>query len=106
MWFHVGCIPAGAYTIHPVDQSSVSDTVRSMCGRATLITSTSEIAEIFDVAPIDIGPPRFNIAPSQPIATIRIPRGRGGRELALLRWGLVPWWTKEDEAKRMASVDL
>lgn len=74
-----------------------------MCGRATLRASPEEIAEAFDVAvPRDLGPPRFNIAPGQPIATVRIPP-RGTRELALLRWGLVPWWTKEEEAKRMAS---
>jgi putative SOS response-associated peptidase YedK len=73
-----------------------------MCGRATLRASPEEIAEAFDVDPVPVGPPRFNISPGQPVATVRVPR-QGRRELALLRWGLVPWWTKEEEAKRMAS---
>lgn len=86
-----------------VDRAGFSATVSlGMCGRATLSASPEEIAEAFGVAPVDLGPPRYNIAPGQPLATVRIPKG-GGRELALLRWGLVPWWTKPEDAKRMAS---
>lgn len=80
-----------------------------MCGRATLATPIDEIAELFDAPPIDIGPPRFNIAPSQPVVAVRTARegrrddGSAAREIALLRWGLVPWWAKPDEAKKIAS---
>jgi putative SOS response-associated peptidase YedK len=89
-----------------------------MCGRATLVVDVEEIAAIFETAPIEIGPPRFNIAPTQPILTVRPPRreeapagetasltaaGSPERELALLRWGLIPWWAKADEAKKIAS---
>lgn len=68
-----------------------------MCGRAILVTSVTEIAEIFDVAPIDIGPPRFNVAPGQPALVVRNQKKTEegtipGRELALLKWGLVPRW--------------
>lgn len=68
-----------------------------MCGRAILVTSVTEIAEIFDVAPIDIGPPRFNLAPGQPALVVRNQKkteegALPGRELALLKWGLVPRW--------------
>jgi putative SOS response-associated peptidase YedK len=37
--------------------------------------------------------PRYNIAPSQPVAAIR--QSPQGRELVMLRWGLVPFWVKE-----------
>lgn len=37
--------------------------------------------------------PRYNIAPTQYIAAIR--DGGEGRELAMLRWGLVPFWAKD-----------
>jgi putative SOS response-associated peptidase YedK len=57
---------------------------------------------IFDVAPIEIGPPRYNLAPTQPILTVRLNREEG-RELALMRWGLIPWWAKPDEAKKVGA---
>lgn len=38
-------------------------------------------------------PPRWNIAPSQSVPIIRLHGGTG--ELALVRWGLIPSWTKE-----------
>jgi putative SOS response-associated peptidase YedK len=53
-----------------------------MCGRATLTTPIEEIAEEFGVAPLPIGPPRYNIAPGQPLVVVR------GSELSLLKWGL------------------
>ena len=69
-----------------------------MCGRAILTVNPEDIAKIFDVEPIALGPPRFNVAPTQDMAVIRPPRdgeGGGRRELSLLRWGLVPWWSKD-----------
>ena len=43
-------------------------------------------------------PQRFNIAPTQPVAVVRLRPGveaSGARELALLRWGLIPHWVKD-----------
>lgn len=88
-----------------------------MCGRATLTSPVEDVAAIFDVSPIDIGPPRFNLAPSQPILTLRRARRttpphedeaahdpwRRDHELAVLRWGLIPFFTKPDDVKRTAS---
>ena len=37
--------------------------------------------------------PRYNIAPSQPVPVVL--ERKHGRELALLKWGLVPSWSKE-----------
>jgi putative SOS response-associated peptidase YedK len=34
--------------------------------------------------------PRFNIAPGQPVAVVQQEPRAEGRELALLRWGLIP----------------
>jgi len=38
--------------------------------------------------------PRYNIAPTQPIAIIRQNPKGPSCELSLVRWGLVPWWAK------------
>jgi len=38
-------------------------------------------------------PPRYNIAPTQPVPIVRLSEGR--REFALVRWGLIPAWVKD-----------
>jgi putative SOS response-associated peptidase YedK len=38
--------------------------------------------------------PRYNAAPTQSFPIVRVRPGRG-RELALLRWGLIPSWAKD-----------
>ncbi len=43
---------------------------------------------------IEAFPPRANIAPSQPVAIVR-QSPNGARELALVRWGLIPPWVKD-----------
>jgi putative SOS response-associated peptidase YedK len=37
--------------------------------------------------------PRYNIAPTQMAPVVRDRDGR--RELAMLRWGLIPYWAKD-----------
>lgn len=65
-----------------------------MCGRYSLTSPVEAMAELFlfDERP-NLGI-RFNIAPTQEVPIIR-ERHEGGRELALVRWGLVPAWAKE-----------
>jgi putative SOS response-associated peptidase YedK len=41
--------------------------------------------------------PRYNIAPTQEILVVREP-DRGEREAAMLRWGLIPSWSKEPQS--------
>ena len=64
-----------------------------MCGRFYLFSTGAAVADLFDLAsPIELSP-RYNIAPSQPIAVVRL--GEHGRELVPLRWGLIPSWAKD-----------
>lgn len=66
-----------------------------MCGRATLVTSIEDIAEVFGVEPtLPPGPPRFNIAPGTDLVAIH-PTKTKPRELVMLRWGLIPWWSND-----------
>jgi putative SOS response-associated peptidase YedK len=64
-----------------------------MCGRFTLATSGEQLATQFALAEAPQLAPRYNIAPTQPIAVVRATDG--GRELVLLRWGLVPVWAND-----------
>jgi putative SOS response-associated peptidase YedK len=65
-----------------------------MCGRFVLSTPADAIAEEF--AALTAGlvlRPRYNIAPMQDVAVVRMSGGQ--RVLAQLRWGLIPFWAKD-----------
>ena len=70
-----------------------------MCGRFALMTSTEQLAMQFDVPETAVNAlppsvPRYNIAPTQPVAAIRLAEN-GQREFTFFRWGLVPSWAKD-----------
>ncbi len=65
-----------------------------MCSRFTLISTPVLVASHFGLVTIDDYPPRFNIAPTQPVAIIRNGYSHE-REFSLVRWGLIPDWVKE-----------
>src|SRR5262245_7027424 len=72
-----------------------------MCGRFTLSARPGAVAEslalpgLFDTLPLL--EPRFNIAPSQPVAAVRAST-EGVLGLVALRWGLVPSWSQDSKA--------
>lgn len=66
-----------------------------MCGRFTQTASPEVIALQFEVADLPLFTPRYNIAPSQAVAAIRIEPEKTERQLVLLRWGLIPSWAKD-----------
>lgn len=72
-----------------------------MCGRYALTVSPGELAEALGLPDLDDFPPRYNIAPTQPILLVigaephepgsNLPR----RRAVLVRWGLIPHWAKD-----------
>ena len=65
-----------------------------MCSRYNLTSPPEAVRAWFRLGDIEPFPPRYNIAPSEPVAIVR--QGlRGVAELALVRWGLVPSWVKD-----------
>jgi len=64
-----------------------------MCGRYTLTSAPEAIRALFRYAEQPNFPPRYNIAPTQPIPIVRIVEGK--RQFALVRWGLLPSWVKD-----------
>jgi putative SOS response-associated peptidase YedK len=65
-----------------------------MCSRYFLDADGNIIAYTFQVPVNDRIRRRFNIAPTQEAPVIR-PGPGGTREVAMLRWGLVPFWAKD-----------
>ena len=63
-----------------------------MCGRFTLRSPASVIAEEFAVFELPELHARFNIAPTQLVAVVRQTQVR---TISMLRWGLVPSWAKD-----------
>jgi len=79
-----------------------------MCGRFTQTRTWPELVELYRLADT-LGPPhvppRYNIAPTQDIAVVRRRDLSGQRELAFLRWGLIPAWAKDmDMGARMINA--
>ena len=66
-----------------------------MCGRYTLTASPEVIAEQFDLQEPPLFQPRYNIAPTQQVAVIRLTPESARRQLDMLRWGLIPAWAKD-----------
>jgi putative SOS response-associated peptidase YedK len=66
-----------------------------MCGRFALIDPAEQLAMQFDLPAIADLTPRYNIAPTQPVLAVRHAQNSGAREWALLRWGLIPSWSKD-----------
>ncbi len=67
-----------------------------MCGRFALTATPEEVAELFELDDIEQFPPRYNIAPTQPVMMV-VNGPNGARTTQLVRWGLVPSWVKEPE---------
>jgi putative SOS response-associated peptidase YedK len=64
-----------------------------MCGRYMVISSPEAFRRLFGYLEQPNFPPRYNMAPTQPIPVVRVVEGR--RQFALVRWGLIPPWVKD-----------
>lgn len=66
-----------------------------MCGRYVLKADRSEVMTAFEVSECPEFDARYNVAPLQFMPVIR-QRPTGQRVAHLLRWGLIPSWSKDD----------
>jgi len=76
-----------------------------MCGRYRLTSPPEKVAIEFDIELRENFPPRWNIAPAQPIALIRTGLDHV-REFALARWGFIPSWAKKDYFDKVGTKPL
>ncbi|HNS49765.1 MAG TPA: SOS response-associated peptidase [Anaerolineae bacterium] len=65
-----------------------------MCGRFTLTSPDGALVQ-FNLPGLPALEPRYNIAPTQPVAVVRMAAQDASRELVLLKWGLIPYWAKD-----------
>jgi putative SOS response-associated peptidase YedK len=66
-----------------------------MCGRFTLKTNPRKLAEEFLLSEPPVWEPRYNIAPTQSVAAVRLSADGSHREFVRLRWGLIPAWAND-----------
>ena len=64
-----------------------------MCGRYVITSAPEAIRALFRYWEQPDFPPRYNVAPTQPVPIVRL--AAGVRSLALVRWGFVPAWVKD-----------
>ncbi|MEO3998653.1 SOS response-associated peptidase [Mesorhizobium sp. CAU 1732] len=72
-----------------------------MCGRFALIHKPEGLEDEFGLAGVEPFPPRYNIAPTQPILVCMAGPAREpganipSRQAFLARWGFIPGWAKD-----------
>ena len=75
-----------------------------MCGRFTLASDTKKLAEAlaeFELPQEEMAP-RYNIAPSQPVAVVA---NNGQNKIEFFKWGLIPFWAKDPQiGQRMINA--
>lgn len=64
-----------------------------MCGRYLIISDPNTMCQLFGYSDRPNFPPRYNVAPTQPVPIVRLQERQ--RRFALVRWGLVPAWVKD-----------
>lgn len=64
-----------------------------MCGRYTISSSPEAIRHLFGYRAEAVFPPRYNVAPTQPVPVVRWANGEP--EYMLMRWGFIPSWAKD-----------
>jgi putative SOS response-associated peptidase YedK len=64
-----------------------------MCGRFVITSAPAALRQLFGYLDQPNFPPRYNVAPTQPIPVVILENGI--RHFRLMRWGLLPAWVKD-----------
>jgi putative SOS response-associated peptidase YedK len=64
-----------------------------MCARYVITSPAAAVRALFAYDEQPDFPPRYNVAPTQPIPIVRLHDGK--RSFALVRWGFLPAWVKD-----------
>src|ERR1700720_2932440 len=63
-----------------------------MCGRFVITSAPEALRQLFGYLEQPNFPPRYNVAPTQPIPVVM---SENGRHFRLMRWGFWPAWVKD-----------
>ncbi|MGC2178369.1 MAG: SOS response-associated peptidase family protein, partial [Bradyrhizobium sp.] len=63
-----------------------------MCGRFVITSAPEALRQLFGYLEQPNFPPRYNLAPTQPIPVVV---SENSRHFRLMRWGLWPAWVKD-----------
>ena len=77
-----------------------------MCSRYALTSPPEAVRRAFGHVNELTYPPRYNIAPTQPVAIVRLDYAKQ-REMTLVRWGLIPSWVvchERSRSKRLCAT--
>ncbi|MFN8443140.1 MAG: SOS response-associated peptidase [Caldilineaceae bacterium] len=66
-----------------------------MCGRFVLNATPEQLKALLDLPETPTVEPRYNIAPTQPVAIVRLDAKGQEREFVHTLWGLIPSWSKD-----------
>ena len=64
-----------------------------MCGRYVIASSPEALRRLFGYGEQPNFPPRYNVAPTQPVPVVILENGV--RQFQLMRWGFLPSWVKD-----------
>lgn len=67
--------------------------LRAMCGRYAITLPPQAMRELLEYPEQPNFPPRYNIAPTQPVPVVLL--HEGARQFMLMRWGFIPSWVKD-----------
>jgi hypothetical protein len=80
-----------------VEKSPKIDRNWVMCGRFTLRRSNQELSQAFDAMLAGDVRPRYNVAPTQDILTVRESPETGNHEAVTMHWALIPPWAPDEK---------
>jgi putative SOS response-associated peptidase YedK len=66
-----------------------------MCGRYSQTQAAEIIAKAFQLDNVPALEPRYNIAPTQSVATVLQTSASKNRQFKMMHWGLIPRWAKD-----------
>jgi putative SOS response-associated peptidase YedK len=67
-----------------------------MCGRYSIILPPEAIRELFRTyGELPNWPAWYNAAPTTALSVVRQAKDGGNREIVLMQWGLIPWFSKD-----------
>lgn len=74
----------------------IGSIIEHMCGRFTLTQLDPDLlSATFSLPDVPNLPPRYNIAPTQPVATVVRDAETDQNALLVMHWGLIPHWAKD-----------